>query len=126
MDAIGVKRWLFAAGHIPLLSKGAEPMFTSHDKIAVLNTTERDASIKLTIYYQHTSPVTDYELIVKAHRVRKIRLNDIIDPLPIPLDEPYGFLLESDTPVVVQFSRMMTARAEAAGFVVTPYAVRNG
>jgi hypothetical protein len=89
--------------------------------VAVLNITNHDARITLTIFYQDRNPQVDHELIVKANRIRKIRLNDIIDPFPIPLDEPYSFLLESNVPVIVQFSRAITTSAEGTGFVVTPY-----
>jgi hypothetical protein len=125
MGVVGKRKWCFAAGHIPLVSTGVEPTFTSHDKVAVLNAASRDAMVKLTIFYEDENPVTDHELIIRACSVRKIRLNDIIDPFPIPLDKPYSFLLESDIPVVVQFSRAITARAECSGFVVTPYHKRD-
>jgi hypothetical protein len=115
----GKKRWVFAAGHIPLLSTGKEPAFTSHDKIAILNTSGRDAEIELQIFYEDMDPVVDHKINVKARRVRKIKFNDLIDPLPIPLDTPFGFILTSDTEVIVQFSRMDTRGKGVAGFCAT-------
>jgi hypothetical protein len=115
------KSWAFAGGHIPLRSTGREPWFTSHDKIAILNFSNEDAKIKLTIYYTDLQPVEGHELEVKARRVRKIRFNDLVNPLPIPLDTPYGFVLTATVGVVVQFSRALTAERSAAGFCVTPY-----
>lgn len=118
---IGKKVWSFAAGNIPMLSWGAEPRFTSHDKIALLNTSTKDANVKIVIFYENAEPITDYEVVVKSKRVRKIRFNDLIDPLPIPLEVPYAFVLESTVPIVVQFSRSITAQAKLSGIVVTPY-----
>jgi hypothetical protein len=115
------KSWAFAGGHIPLQSTGHEPLFTSHDKIAILNFSNEDAKVKMIIYYADSQPVEGHELEVRARRVRKIRFNDLIDPLPIPLDTPYGFVLISTVGVVVQFSRAITAQRSAAGFCVTPY-----
>lgn len=117
----GKKIWCFAAGHIPLISHGDEPAFTSHDKIAVLNTSEYEATIRLTIYYENDKAITDHRITVPSNRIRKIRFNDLIDPLPIPLDTPFGFVLESDIEVIVQFSRMNTSSRSVAGFCTTPH-----
>lgn len=121
-QALGKKTWAFAAGHIPLTSTGHEPMFTSHDKIAVLNTSNQDADITIGIYYEDGEPVKDYAVGVKARRMRKIRFNDLIDPLPLPLDKPFGFVIQSSIAVVVQFSRMDTRSRHVTGFCVTPFA----
>jgi hypothetical protein len=121
MMSIGKKIWSFSAGQIPLLSTGSEPKFTSHDKISILNVNLRDAKIKVTVYYEDRNLVDGYELLVMSQRARKIRINDLINPLPVPLDTPYSFLLESDVPVIVQFSRMITAQRALSGIIVTPY-----
>jgi len=118
---LGKKVWAFAAGRIPLLSTGKEPAFTSHDKVAVLNTTPDDAEIRISIYYEQEDPVEDHEICVPARRMRKIRFNDLIDPLPIPLDKPFAFVLRSNVEVIVQFSRADTGFREATGFCVTPF-----
>lgn len=117
----GKKSWAFGAGHIPLHSTGNEPAFTSRDQLAILNTSEKSAAIILTIFYESESPVENYKIEVAARRVRKIRLNDLIDPLPIPLDKSFGFTIESDVPVIIQHSRMNTGSRNLAGFCVTPY-----
>jgi hypothetical protein len=120
-EAIGKKIWAFAAGCIPLVSTGKEPGFTSHDKVAILNTSDREADIRVTIFYEGDKPVKDYSIKVQAQRVRKIRFNDLIDPLPVPLGKRFAFVLESDKNVIVQFSRVDTSSRSAAGFCVTPF-----
>jgi hypothetical protein len=120
-QALGKKIWAFAAGHIPLMSTGHEPTFTSHDKIAILNTSAQDADITITIFYEDGEPIKDHTICVKARRIRKIRFNDLIDPLPLPLDKPFGFMVQSSVAVVVQFSRMDTRSRSATGFCVTPF-----
>jgi hypothetical protein len=120
-DGLGKKVWAFSAGHIPLHSTGKEPEFTSHDKIAVLNTGERTAEIKITIFYEDGKPVQDHAIKIQGRRIRKIRFNDLIDPKPIPLDKPFGFILTSDVNVIVQFIRMDTSSGQHAGFCVTPF-----
>jgi hypothetical protein len=120
-EPIGKKVWAFAGGHIPLISTGKEPEFTSYDKISVLNTSAKDAEVKITIFYENDEPVKDHAIKIKARRVRKIRFNDLIDPRPIPLDKPFSFVLVSDVEVIIQFSRMDTSSRQIAGFLVTPY-----
>ena len=120
----GKKIWAFAAGHIPQHSRGKEPMFTSHDKIAVLNTSDMDADIELQIFYTGKGPVGKYHIRVKARRLRKIRFNDLIDPFPLPLDTPYGFIVTSNEKVIVQFSRMNTAPGPQAISGSNAYRIR--
>lgn len=121
----GKKLWAFAAGHIPLLSTGKEPRFTSHDKVAILNTSDLDAVVTIQIFYAHASPVRDHEIKVAARRMRKVRFNDLIDPLPVPLDTPFGFLLRSNVEVIVQFSRVNTAHRNVAAYCFTPYFLKE-
>ena len=120
-NASGSKVWAFAAGNIPFDSNGNEPVFTSRDQIAVLNINSEKAEITITIYYEDQDEVGKYKLVVDARRVRKIRFNDLIDPLPITLERPYGFELNSTVPVIVQFTRMNTSARALSSLCTTAY-----
>jgi hypothetical protein len=72
----------------------------------VLNQGTRDAALALTIFYEDRDPVGPYELTVGASRMRRVRFADLIFPEALPLGVAYAALLESDRPVVVQFSRL--------------------
>lgn len=115
---IGRKRWAIPGGHIPLHSTGEEPAFVSQDRLCLLNAGDEEASVKVTIFYDDRAPVGPHELSVAAQRVRHIRFNDLIEPEAIPLDVPYAALVESNHPIVVQFTRMDTGSA-AAGLMGT-------
>lgn len=117
----GKKYWALSAGHIPLRSTGEEPEFTSRDQISILNASGRDAEIKISIFYQDRNPVADYCITVKASRVRKIRINDLIDPMPVPLDEPFACEILSSENVIVQFLRVDTRSENVTGFICTPF-----
>jgi hypothetical protein len=117
----GKKIWAFSGGHIPALSKGPEPEFTSHDKISILNASAHDAKIEIRIFYTDRDPVVFRSIEVRSQRVRKIKFNDLIDPLPVPLDTSFGFTVSSDTEVIVQFSRMNTMQDNLASFCTTPF-----
>lgn len=106
MKSYGKIDWAISGGCIPLQSHGEEPRFISHDKIAILNTGQEDAMVELTIFYEDDQPLGTFRIKVKARRLRKIRFNDLIDPLPIELGRNYACLIQADVPVVVQFSRL--------------------
>lgn len=120
----GKKQWAFSGGCIPSCSTGKEPEFTSHDKIAVLNCTLRDAHIVITIFFENDEAVIYKEIVVEASRLRKIRFNDLINPFPISLDNPYAFTVRADVEVIVQFSRINTSQS-GAGFCVTPFSIQD-
>jgi hypothetical protein len=114
MRPLGRTCWAIAGGHIPLHSTGEEPAWTSRDVLCVLNTTDGDAQVTLTLVYADQEPVGPYALVVPARRVRHVRFNDLIDPLVIPLDTPYAAVIESDVPIVVQWTRVDTGQAANA------------
>ena len=114
MTPIGKTHWAVPGGHVPLDRTGREPEFTSFDKLSVLNAGDRDAHLELTIYHHGREPVGPYRLKVAARRCRHVRVNDLIEPEAVPLDEDYSVVIRSDAPVVVQFTRQDTSRAANA------------
>lgn len=125
MRAIGRMLWVVPGGHIPLKSHGREPECTSHDQLCLLNTGEQDAGVKLTIFYSDSDPKGPYLLTAPAGRTRHVRFNDLIDPEAIPLDTDFAALVESNLPIVVQFSRLDTRQSALAicstiAFAATP------
>lgn len=110
MKKIGKLDWAFSGGRIPFETTGKEPQFNSHDKIAVLNTSVETAEIEIFIFYEDQEPVGTYEVEIEAQRLRKIRINDLIDPEAVRLDRNYGCYIRSNIPVVIQFSRIHTGQ----------------
>jgi hypothetical protein len=107
--------WMIPGGHIPLVSTGKEPDYISRDELSILNANEQDASVNLTIYYTQRKPAGPFNLNIKERSVRNLRINDLVDPEPIPLDTEYAILVQSNIPVIVQFTRMNTGQPELAG-----------
>ncbi|SCF03019.1 hypothetical protein GA0070607_4625 [Micromonospora coriariae] len=105
---IGARTWVVPGGHVPFPNHGPEPEFTGFDQLCVLNATDRDAELDLDIYYEDADPVGPYRILVGARRIRHVRVNDLIDPAAVRLDRPYGCVLRSPVPVVVQFLRQDT------------------
>lgn len=119
---MGRTLWAFAVGFIPEESTGPEPEFTSRDELCVLNTGADTAKLSITIYYEDGDPVAPYEAVVKGQRVCHIRVNDLIDPHAVPLGVPYGAVVESSHPVVVQLSRLDTRSGQLSTAIASGFA----
>jgi hypothetical protein len=123
MTAIGRKTWAIAEGYIPGQSTGPAPAMTSHEVACFLNAGERDAHIRVTIFFANRDPVGPYTFTVPARRTKHVNFNDLKDPAPIPRDTDYSSLIESDAPVVVQHSRLDSRQAENALLSTIAYPV---
>jgi hypothetical protein len=123
---LGRKTWVLPGGHIPPHSTGPEPAHTSYDQLSILNTQPKPAQLTLSIYYSGQPLVGPYWLEVPARRIKHIRLNELIDPLPLPLDVPFSCLIEASVPVLVQFTRQNTTQREQAGYTTLAFAAASG
>ena len=114
MSGIGKKRWAIAEGYIPDWSHGPEPQFVSHETVCILNATDEDAQVSITVYYADREPAGPYRVEVPARRTRHVRFNDLEVPEPIPRDRDFASVIASDVPVVVQHTRLDSRQAENA------------
>ena len=119
---IGSKCWAIAEGYIPAYTNGSEPQFTSHETVCILNTSDQDAHIQITIFYSDKEPVGSYRVTVPARRTKHIRFNNLTDPEPIPHDTDFASAIESDVPIVVQHTRLDSRQAENAWLSTIAYA----
>ena len=111
---IGHRRWAIAEGYIPGWSNGPEPQFTSHETACLLNTSDEDAHVEITVFFSDREPVGPYRLTVPARRTLHVRFNELENPEPIPTDTDYASVIESDMPIVVQHTRLDSRQAENA------------
>lgn len=111
---IGKTRWAIAEGYIPSWSSGPDPQMTSHETACLLNAGERDADVRITVYFADREPAGPYRVRVAARRTLHVRFNDLKDPEPIPLDTDFASVIESDVPIVVQHTRLDSRQAELA------------
>lgn len=114
MEMIGRKRWAIAEGYIPPTSTGAAPQMTSHETVCLLNVSDREVKVSITVFYSNREPVGPYRLVVPARRTRHVRFNDLQDPEPIPHDTDFASVIEADAPIVVQHTRLDSRQAENA------------
>jgi hypothetical protein len=112
MDDIGRKRWAIAEGYIPSGSCSDDRALLSHETACILNASDREAHVRVTICFADREPAGPYRVVVPPRRTYHLRFNDLKDPEPIPLDTDYSSVFESDVPIVVQHTRLDSRRAE--------------
>jgi len=114
VSAPGRRLWAIPEGHIPGGSTGAGRAFESHEAVCILNAGPQEARVQLTLYFKDREPAGPYQVTVPARRTLHLRLNDLKDPEPVPLDTDYSSVLVSDQPVVVQHTRLDSRQAALA------------
>ncbi len=107
----GKKIWLISDGYWDSHSNG---MYPSHESVCVLNTSGKDAVICMTLFFEDRDKMEGFVSGCPAGRTHHIRMDKLKDKNgnSVPVDLPYAILVESDTPIVVQYSRLMTSQAE--------------
>lgn len=95
---------------------------TSHETACILNTSDADARVGITLYFTDREPVGPYHITVPARRTRHLRFNDLQDPEPVPTGTDYASVIESNVPIVVQHTRLDSRQAENALLTTMAYA----
>jgi len=113
----GKKVWLFPDGELPEPDKNSP--YQAHEALIVLNTSDKDANLKMNIYFSDKDPIENIPLEVKAKRVKCMRLDkpEEISGVKIPLHVQYALRLESDVKVAVTFGRLDTSSEKLAYYV---------
>jgi hypothetical protein len=121
----GARVWLVPDGFIPARSTGA---LTSHEAICILNSSEREASLSLSFYFEDRAPIKHVQVSVPPERTHHIRTDvpEQIAGTVIPKGVPYAVRIESDVPVTVQHSRLDTSQEALALMTSIAYPAKVG
>ena len=94
---IGVREWVIAEGYIPPQSHGPQPQMLSHETVCLLNTSDDDAHVEITIYYSDREPVGPYKVTVPrgARGTCASTTSAIPSPFPKTRTFPASFALMS-------------------------------
>jgi hypothetical protein len=106
MTAVGQRVWAIPEGYIPTGSVSQDHALVSHEAACILNTSNENAEINITLFFEDREPVGPYHVRLPARRTLHLRFNDLTDPQPVPRDTSYASLIESDVPIVVQHTRL--------------------
>jgi hypothetical protein len=104
----GKRHWFVPDAFLPT---GSSSGFESHESACLLNTTDRDARVRLTFFFEDRDPLGPVELVLRARRTWHVRLDDhvALGGLELPRGVPYAYEVESTVPVVLQHSRLDTS-----------------
>ncbi len=107
----GKNTWLIPDG---FLSDTVNGEYVSHEAICVLNLSGNTAHITLTLYFENAEPMGGFHAVCEHERANHIRLDRQINDegKPIPRNTPYAILVESDQPIVAQYSRLDVSQPE--------------
>ena len=111
---IGRTAWAIAEGYIPPASTGKTRELTSHETVCILNASDVEAKVEITVYFADRDPAGPYVFTVGARRTRHLRFNEFKDPQPIPVNTDFSSVIVSSTPIVVQHTRLDSRQAELA------------
>jgi hypothetical protein len=112
-DALGKTTWVIPDGFWHSHSNG---LFPSHEAICVLNTSTTDCELSITLYFEDRDEMSAFYAFCPAKRTNHIRMDKLVssDGETVPRDVPYAILVQSNVPVVIQYSRMDTSQSEMA------------
>lgn len=113
-NAIGHTTWVIPEGYIPGWSNGPGPEMVSHEAACMLNASDQDAHVEITLYFKDREPAGPYKVTVPARRTVHLRFNNLEDPEPLPAGTDYSSVFRSDVPIVVQHTRLDSRQAENA------------
>ena len=110
MKSIGKTTWIIPDMFWPKDVAGGNA-YGSHEAVCVLNTSDKDCEIGLTLYFEDREPVIGFRAVCPARRTNHIRLDKIKDAEgnPIPRETAYAMVVNCSVPAVVQYTRVDTA-----------------
>ncbi|RYZ89636.1 MAG: sensory rhodopsin transducer [Proteobacteria bacterium] len=102
MKALGKKIWVIAERLLSETENTDGTEVNSKETVWILNTSDEEAHLVLTIYFADKIPSGPYYIAVESQRTRQLNFNDLYVPEPIPRDSDFACVIESDVPVVIQ------------------------
>ena len=113
MNGEGSYTWVVPDGWLP--PEGGEGDMINHESLMIMNTGQKDADVKIDIYFDDCEPVKDLPLTIGAERIKAIRL-DLPEELgfALPRATQYALRIKSNVKVIVQYGRMDVRQSNLA------------
>jgi len=110
----GKKVWIIPDMYWPEVPSDGH--YVSHESVCVLNTSNEDANIEITLYYEDAEPIRGLKAGCKSSRTHHIRMDNILDAQGkhILRGVAYAAVINSDIDIVVQYTRVDTTQSENA------------
>jgi hypothetical protein len=117
----GKNVWLFPDGELPIPNKNSK--LVAHEALMILNTSEKDANLKLSFYFTDQDPIENIPIVVKGKRVKCIRMDypDAIGGVKLSYEMQYALKVESDVKITATFGRLATTSDKMAFYTSAWY-----
>lgn len=117
------KNWLIPDMYYP--SESLPGPVHGHEAICVLNPSDEDAEIDITLYFEEREPMKLQRSACPARRTSHIRMDLIRTEAGagVPTDTPYAARVSSSAGVVVQYSRADARQVALAMMTTMAYPV---
>lgn len=114
--SIGARTWSIPDAYLPAVGPAGAPGYVGHESLCVLNAGARDAQLRIALFFADRAPLRSAAIRIPAERCLHLRFDRPADlgGLVVPREVPYGIVVESDEPVVVQHSRLDVTQANMA------------
>ena len=118
--AIGKKNWIVPDCELPPEGEG---VLKGHESVIVVNDSEKEAHIRVKLFFEDRDAVTGITWTVAPGRVRCFRMNDLRDMCGYAVEKEtqYAMKLTSDTPVVVQYGRLDNRQTNLAYYTTLAF-----
>jgi hypothetical protein len=113
--------WMLPDGYIPPTSSGE---LESHESVCVLNTGDEGADIRITVFFEDRDPLVCEAVPVSGRRTLHIctaSLHQMGER--IPKGVPYAMTVESNIPVIIQYSRLDATQSANALMTTLGYPI---
>jgi hypothetical protein len=118
--AIGKKEWIIPDCELPQEGEGVAK---GHESVIIVNDSDVDAKIDVSIYFTDKEPHTGIVWEVGAKRVKCFRMNNIdhMCGFKVPFETQYAMKVSSNTPIVLQYGRLDNTQANLAFYTTLGY-----
>ncbi len=117
---IGKKNWLIPDCELPPEGEG---VLKGHESVIIVNDSDEEAVINVTVYFADKDKYEDIKWVVGAGRVRCFRMNNPEDMCGfiVPLETQYAMKLSSNCNIVVQYGRLDNRQTNLAYYTTMAY-----
>ena len=120
MCNLGKKNWIIHDCELPQEGEGVAK---GHESVIIVNDSDIDAEINVSIFFTDKEPYENIKWTVGAKRVKCFRMNNIehMCGFKVPFETQYAMKVISNTPIVLQYGRLDNTQPNLAFYTTLGY-----
>ncbi len=117
----GKTHWYIPDAYLP--SPGTGGKWEGHESVCILNLNEAPATLRFELFFEDRQPIMIEKIVISARSNRHIGMHkpEQLDGTVVPRDVPYGIVVISDLPIIVQYSRLDVTQPNFTLMTTIPY-----